>query len=71
MRLAIPWKFLPPNPWRDMSKKYEYRIMAANKPLAPEEQLNEFGNEGWRLVQIVKLGRNKWAYCFLRDVKEP
>jgi hypothetical protein len=45
--------------------KYEYRIAASNEPLSAK-QLNEFGAEGWELVDIVHHNLNSKFYHYLK-----
>jgi len=46
----------------------ENKILQTNQPTASEEQLNEFGLEGWKLVTIIEWD-NTWYYYFIRFVK--
>ena len=49
--------------------EYEYKILATDAPTASEEQLNDYGKEGWQLATIV-FWSNKWYY-YLQRVKLP
>ena len=48
-----------------MHPKYEYKALAADEPTVSVEQLNELGEDGWRLVQICPL-KTTWVYLFIR-----
>jgi len=44
---------------------YENKILKTEAPIASEEQLNEFGADGWELTTIVFWDGN-WYYYFKR-----
>ena len=44
---------------------YENKILQTDEPTASEQQLNDFGNEGWELIAIVPW-EGKWYYYFKR-----
>ena len=50
---------------------YKYKVMAADSPEASVEQLDEFGKDGWLLVQIMKIKRRGWVFWFVKEIKTP
>ena len=44
---------------------YEYKVLEAMAPVAGNQQLNEFGAEGWQL-QSVYFWESTWYYVFIR-----
>ena len=55
-------------------KRFEYKAVAAEAPTATVEQLDEFGQDGWQLVQIYPLRESEqalsWIYLFMRECSE-
>jgi hypothetical protein len=52
-------------------RKWEYITFKADQPTASKSQLDEFGDNGWLLVQLYPWAE-KWIYVFAREVvKEP
>lgn len=48
-------------------KIFEYKILSADTPTATEEQLNEFGKDGWQLIQILDVPDHGWHMWFIRE----
>ena len=48
---------------------YEYRILKTNAPAVTEEQLNEFGSEGWQL-QCILPWSDMFYYYFIRKIRQ-
>lgn len=46
---------------------YEYKILNTEHPTCSVEQLNNFGNDGWKLITIYEWS-GKWYYYFIREI---
>ena len=49
--------------------KYEYRIAQADAPLSARQLNEEFGPEGWELVDIIVNHDGKIFHYFKREIK--
>jgi hypothetical protein len=47
-------------------RQWEYKTMQTDQPTASKEQLDEFGDDGWLLVQVYPWS-GKWFYIFARE----
>jgi len=49
------------------ARQWEYKTMSAAEPTASKQQLDEFGAQGWLLVQVYEWA-GSWIYIFVREI---
>jgi hypothetical protein len=49
------------------ARQWEYKTMSAAEPTANKAQLDEFGMDGWLLVQVYQWA-GSWIYIFVREI---
>lgn len=57
-----------------MAVKYEYMVLEGDSPLVPSEMLNERGDDGWIICNILErlneANQKRWVFYFYREKKE-